>query len=274
MSLIDRAILQGEIIQALNALFLSGQVGRTVNEPKTLTWDGDTTDAENVFDIQAVKISDEFVDLNTVSAVRVKFFDGSVRDLSAPDFVVTEEYGIHFLILKTNENLLCFSIPVELDAEVPTGLYLNAAEDIYHVESVTYQTETIHPIDPKFLPGPVLLDLTKYDANGPSLNDLVLSLFSIGGGKTSVNNTDGTQAFWKDANTDGRIQLMIDAASVKIVSDLKSTTIAPDGQTLVAIETSFLIQSAGRTARVTVMFGALSHTTDITLVVEFLTIPG
>lgn len=136
---------------------------------------------------------------------------------------------------------------------------------------------TIQPIDLKFLPGvclPVLLDLTKYDANGPSLNDLVLSLFSIGGGKTSVNNTDGIQAFWKDVNTDGRIQLMIDAASVKIVSDLKSTTLEPDGKTLIAIETSFLIQSAGQTARVTVMFGALSHTTDITLVVEFLTITG
>lgn len=119
-----------------------------------------------------------------------------------------------------------------------------------------------------------VVDLTKYDANGPSLNDVVLSQFVSGGGKISVNNTDGTKAFWQDVNTDGRIQLMIDADSVKLVSDVKSTTLEPDGKTLVAIETSFLIQQAGKTARVTVMFGALSHTTDITLVVEFLTIPG
>lgn len=119
-----------------------------------------------------------------------------------------------------------------------------------------------------------VLDLTKYDANGQSLNDLVLSLFISGGGKTSVDNTDGTQAFWQDANTDGRIQLMIDATSVKIVSDVKSTTLEPDGKTLKAIETSFMIATGEQTARVTVLLGAVNDTTEITLAVEPLSVPG
>lgn len=119
-----------------------------------------------------------------------------------------------------------------------------------------------------------VIDLTKYDANGSKLNDLVLSLFMSGGGKTSVNNTDGTKAFWQDVNNDGRIQLMIDASIAKIVSDVKNKTLEPDGKTLIAIETSFMIAIGGQTARVTVLLGAVNDTTEITLAVEPLSVPG
>lgn len=267
MNPIDNAILLDEIRKALNILLKSGQVGHTETE---LTEILSETNVE-YNDGDGIEVSATIAPLVVGNTYKVLWdgvpyictailFDGFVYigNLIATDGADTgEPFGVAFRGKRFN----IFSV----------------RDEDTHTCSIKAYSETIHPIDPKFLPGvclPVVLDLTKYDANGPSLNDLVLSLFSIGGGKTSVNNTDGTQAFWKDVNTDGRIQLMIDANSVKLVSDVKSTTLEPDGTTIIAIETSFLITLVENTARVTVMFGALSHTTDITLVVEFLTIPG
>lgn len=112
------------------------------------------------------------------------------------------------------------------------------------------------------------IDLTKYYVNGSSLNDTVIMQYASGGGKTSVNNTDGTKAFWKDVSTDSRIQFLIDADSVKIISDAKSLTLMPSDETILAVETSFLISVGGTTARVTVMFGKVNDATEITVVVE------
>ena len=63
-----------------------------------------------------------------------------------------------------------------------------------HTVAIYDGTETIHPIDPKFLPGPVVLDLTKFrcvydgEVAETTLNEVVRSLVSrsINGGGTLV----------------------------------------------------------------------------------------
>lgn len=261
-----------QILAADMAKQYSDSKGGYTKPGKVYTYDGGE-DGEFVdfYGLKYVLLSKDVPDLHSI--VKATSITGTTQqvEFAKGDFTFKENYGAEGInaVLVTVSGV---TAPVVLAVE-GIGFYGFATPGVDYLSYVEF-AETIVPIDPKFLPGPVVLDLTKYDANGQSLNYLVLSLFTGGGGKTSVDNTDGTQAFWKDVNTDGRIQLMIDATSVKIVSDVKSTTLEPDGKTLVAIETSFLIQSAGQTARVTVMFGALSHTTEITLVVEFLTIPG
>lgn len=136
--------------------------------------------------------------------------------------------------------------------------------------SVTTNVETIVPIDQKYLTK--VVDLTKYDAGGNSLNDVVLGLFSSGGGKTSVSKTAGTDAFWHDVSDGCSIRFLIDAMSVKILADANSTTLNPDDGTAVAIEASFLI-SLDSVSRVTVLFG-YGATMDVVVAVEPVTVPG
>lgn len=145
-----------------------------------------------------------------------------------------------------------------------TPSQLSATADVLTME------ETIHPIDPKFLPGvclPKVIDLTKYDAGGQSLNDVVINLFASGGGTTSVSNTDGTDAFWRDISAGDNIRFLIDATNTKLVAIANSMTFGNNGADIAAVETSFLISPGGSTSRVTMLFG-VGDEMGITVAVE------
>lgn len=132
----------------------SQRIAYSEGESKTLTWDGDTTNVEDLIDVSAVKLTDDLVDLNTASSVTLKLFDGGTETLKKDQFLVVEEDGAQLLVFPDDERVLLISIPAEVEGVNGTGLYVHLHEpDIYRFESVTIGTEVIHPIDPKFLPG-------------------------------------------------------------------------------------------------------------------------
>lgn len=123
------------------------------------------------------------------------------------------------------------------------------------------KTETIHPIDPKYLPEevkPNVIDLTQYNAVDEggvscSFNDVVLDLFAKGGGNSKLQH-DGS--FWQDVSRGGNMRIMIDAADVNgLVIEIKPGSLVryADG-TLNAVEISMILSTVDYWARVTVIF--------------------
>lgn len=152
-------------------------------------------------------------------------------------------------------------------------------EEPEHSFALYLQTETIVPIDPKYLPGPKVIDLTQYelgDENSsyrPTINDAVLAAFAGGGGTEDMIDNS---TFWDDVYTDRPLLFVIDAKalgpSIKIEAGANSVMWGDDA--VVITEFAFLVNVDGW-SKVTVVFGDNGDgTTKITVVVDPLTIPG
>lgn len=128
---------------------------------------------------------------------------------------------------------------------------------------------------------PKVIDLAKYEVDetpagvsiGTTLNGVVLSLFSSGGGSGAVVDNS---SFWNDVNTNSPLSFAIDASDISpgitITADANSIT-AGNGVPY-AIEFSFLVQVQAW-SKVTVVFGNnFNGTTQITVIAESLTITG
>ena len=155
-----------------------------------------------------------------------------------------------------------------------------------HTVSIVADIETIHTIDPKFIPGPQEIDLRKYThwvATGmdrKKLNDVILDLFANGGGTILCRGVD--DAFWKDINTNRPIQFIFDLSAF---GDLEegSTLLKcnAQGKTFASedcyqISCQYVGTMSGVTTRVTTLFerANLNETgTHITVIIENLNIP-
>lgn len=290
---------ESEIIHRIDPKYLpEGGFGyeETTIAPGILKWDGDTTGKEVINSgekLAMVRVSDTILDKDLYQGIeitlslydggeQIQYYSKEERPVSADDGVYHIYDGNTPLVLSITEEFA--EISKQEGYEVEPGIYcmrqsIDGGSCIYvsAIHGAAVKTEVTHRIDAKYLPSSCLtktIDLTKYDADGRSLNHAIITAFSCGGGRIEIPNTEGTKAFWNDVSTGGRIQLMIDADVVKIVSDVKSTTYESDGKTLIAIETSFLIYSGGTTARVTVLLGNVSETTDVTVVVEIFQLPS
>lgn len=155
MGLIDRAILQDEINQALNALFRNGQLPY-IKTSNGLTFDGDTTGKE-VYDDTYVKISDTPVKAEDVTAVFL-FSEEDGKKYAVEEMAVVNEGDKVFITGKVRydsggSNDGVWVVIVNSDnAQFTKGVYVVKMGNSYVCEIHGIKTETIHPIDLNFIP--------------------------------------------------------------------------------------------------------------------------
>lgn len=87
----------------------------------------------------------------------------------------------------------------------------DSAVIVFTLEStatVSISTETIHPIDPKYLVKTI--DLDSY-----GIGEVILGLFASGGGMQTIP----AEEFWSDVSTDGVLRLEMDYSGMRLVID-------------------------------------------------------
>lgn len=144
-----------ELLAKINQLKRSGGVGYTEGGKKTITRKSE--DLVTIFgDIQAEKVSDVPVDLNTVENMHLQI-DGSVLDVQKSELFVTGDVGIQFIALAGDEMPpYIFSVFDDMPDMANKGVYFPVYENenngINCCMSFAYNEETVHTIDPKYLP--------------------------------------------------------------------------------------------------------------------------
>lgn len=125
-------------------LYESGGIGYT--EPgKVYAFDGDASG--KVVGGNLVKISDDAPDLKKTT--KIVFYNGTETEVS-PDIYTFIDEGMQGFTDPHNPDVIFIaSIPVG-DDEFPAGLYVYCDDELY-VSRIEF-AETIHPIDPKYLP--------------------------------------------------------------------------------------------------------------------------
>lgn len=130
--------------------------------------------------------------------------------------------------------------------------------------------ETIHPIDPKFIPGAKVIDLSQYEllySNGTpvgSFADVILGKFAASGGNET--GIDGS-GFWDAVNTDRTIKFILDATALGAIVEAPAQTVTKDASGIIGIiETSFMVLTDAW-YRVTLVFSRVTEDTTISVLV-------
>lgn len=265
----------------LNSMKKSGAIGH--EEKKRYTFDGNPTGKE-IFEYQGnatfVKVSDTVHDLADIKSLSFCFkMDGKAETITEIPLTSTSvmpfgQYDIVGLVSSAIAELgkdapLVVSVPVENPmASIGTWvLYVPLNGFQMFVSDVTF--ETIHPIDPKFLPGSKVINLSDYVINndGATLSDAIVAMFAGGGDTASIPSIDD---FWEAVNTNRPIKFVIDASALGAVieADAKSVMKGEGGE-IGVIETSFIADYNGQ-HRVTVLF--FRNTPMLSVIVETLVV--
>lgn len=203
-----------------------------LNEPlaktqyNVLTFDGDATNMEKFDVLNVVRISNEVLDFSTIARVTVTYDDAHNQKLNftKDEILIVEEDIYTFMCPVSNEEQIIVIGLSEDDAEMglTKGVYAVLLDEFY-VSAIT--TETIVPIDPKYLPEevkPKVIDLAKYSGLRDGFEDktfdaALMTLMANGGGTMTL--TGGNIAdFWRDINPDRPIKTKIDWGSVVVCS--------------------------------------------------------
>lgn len=144
MGVINRAVLQGEIMQALNALFANGQVGRT------------ETHKIVIFPETTVSFSEELNAHVLPNCVLVEGKEYSVTfngETSHPTASKVEENGSYYIEISNLVDGDGYQV-MYVPSIGSTGLLVmkGGAYTGDVTISITTKDKTIHPIDPKYLP--------------------------------------------------------------------------------------------------------------------------
>jgi hypothetical protein len=168
------------VYASVEELKKSGGVGHTEKAYGKLTYDGND-DGKFVIGEpgteQLVKVSDTPIDANGIK--RATFCvpedaDGFPKEYPSPgvtmivETVGADEFGANGTIVVIEYELgglpVCFVVPNGTD-DFPTGTYFcQLGGGVVYTASIEYETETIHPIDPKYIPA--LDSLTLNGADG------------------------------------------------------------------------------------------------------------
>lgn len=241
-----------------------------IEPAKTLTFDGNSEDKET-WDVM-VKISEQFIDLS--NAVSITMVVGGT-EIQSTDIIAYADDGTVSLFSTKTEQMLAASIHPDSDIGLDmghSGTFV-VCEDMAYVSRIEF-AETIHPIDPKYLPGvclPVVVDLAKYEA----LNTGILYTLATNGG---VVQDIEVGTFWEEVNTDSPLKISIPADAIGLIgvvveSNLNSVTTMSGA--LSGVEFNLLILMNRIPARITVLISKTGETTAMAVVaVEPLTIPG
>ena len=127
-----------------NKLKRSGGAGYTEKGKTLLTFDGDVSD-KYVEDVLGVKVSDATTDWSNVGIVEMTSGDG-VNSLTSGFTVETTEF---YDLLCSDGFPLAYSLPNDVEG-TPKGTYVYY-DGTYYVSRVA-TAETVHTIDPKYLP--------------------------------------------------------------------------------------------------------------------------
>ena len=227
----------------INALMKKGGIGYTEQNKTTLSWDGDTSKDAVLMDVTLHKIHDECLDLNGVMAVTLKSHEalgGTEKTMSVEEFsyyVVTEEMGLQLVGLVIYDdgseiNFTIVSIPSgmseeqlsELGENLGEGIYVGCSEPLIYISKVEYNLETVHTINPKYLPEELTPKIIKFHEY--FFAQYILALFANGGGSWAINNLDENyiqkaDEFFKQFNT--RTPIIIDF-DVEVLNGTMRTT--------------------------------------------------
>lgn len=222
-----------------------------------------------------VKISNETCDYNTINSVAFTGEKGTIayskENLS---FEYIDEAGS--VSIQYDGRQIAAIINETLGDVLSPGIWglyeVNEFSGIYYVSEIQL-TETIVPINTKYL-GDKVIDLAKYiPSTYNSFNDIVLALFAEGGGRLIFHN-DTT--FWSDVDKYNHLKFAIDANELVpglMVECASNSRTISEGVTT-SIEFSFLVFLNG-CMRATVAFQRDTNLDNsIIVVVEPLTIPG
>ena len=132
--------------------------------PTPMTWDGNTEGKEAFWmdeEYGLVKITDDVLDLAKITSITIKQDftgnGGEVREQTITNLIVEEEAGIGLLIdgEDGDSSYIVTQAPDIEEAMLPSSgtflLYVKNGVVITHVSKVNF-ADTIHPIDPKYLP--------------------------------------------------------------------------------------------------------------------------
>lgn len=174
-----------EILAKINQLKRNGGVGYTEGGRKTITRKSD--DLVTILgDIQAEKVSNVPIDLNTVESMHIQT-GKSFLDVQKSGFFMTADAGIQGISLADAEMPYIISIFEDMPDVANKGTYI----PVYKAEDgatnccmfFAYNEETIHTIDPKYLPA---------GSGGGGLPVVELSL-SVEEGSSDLNEGDSAK---------------------------------------------------------------------------------
>lgn len=151
----DQIDITQAVNKTLNALYKSGKVGR-VEPRKTLTYNGNNEGKLNVFvGVNMVKISDIPIDCTRVTVLKIH--DSiDATDVPMNMISVVDETNAILMVFDNADSqtpvVMSVLNPISFEGVVATpGTYVLSDGGTY--VSYIELTETIHPIDPKYLPG-------------------------------------------------------------------------------------------------------------------------
>lgn len=194
--------------KAIKILSKRGRVG-DVKPGKEYTFDGNMEGAEiypiDILGANYARISNDTPDLTKVSQMNVRFGEAlenpdpsawTVEDMNLGGFTVSS--------IVVDEAVFAFVNTVDEEA-IPKGLYVGIMnQEPLAFTSLIKFAETIHPIDPKFIPGAVLpvVDLTGC-TSGEAITDtaLITKLDTYAEtvpaflGKVAVSNVESDNTF-------------------------------------------------------------------------------
>ena len=168
----------------------NGGAGYT-EKGKVYTYDGDKTGKPVVEDC-LVKISDTPIDVNKVESLK---FGGVIA--TRENFTLMHESYMSAIVI---DNVgLVMSVPedapVDSEYEFTRGLWVMHFPTGNYVSEVVL-TETIRPIDPKYLP---CIRLTDYGPGEFTVNDIVVNIVMGGeSGGFAFSLEDGCENLWQD----------------------------------------------------------------------------
>lgn len=172
-----------------------------------LTFDG-KPNPDAIIDGTMVKLFEEVYDINSIERITVnRNGDKVVYDKTA---LVVE----HGMAIGTADETFVAIVPDAETADfigLEIGVYFAYEGDSYYTEKVEFD-ETIHTIDPKYLPGvclPKEIDLVNYQA-GPTvadtLNFIIISLAGAGGGTYTGETATG---LWDDVSVENPLVIKL-----------------------------------------------------------------
>jgi hypothetical protein len=146
------------VYESVEELKREGGAGYT-DPGLVLTWDGDLSGAINNEESLFVKVYDKCMDLTKVSSLSIvsPVFPEQGEAVAGPEYFTAfkvEEEDAYFLNTRIESlgdlQLGVASIPEGYEG-FSEGVYILYVESLLRISKITF-AETVHPIDPKFLP--------------------------------------------------------------------------------------------------------------------------
>ena len=167
------------------------ELGAKKEPGAVLTWDGDTSNAIDIGGQLMVKVHNKYMDLHGIASITIKGKETTVEHTEMPDLSsLIDEDGIQSISMNDiGAAILSVSVAGAEMLGIGEGVYIGFVSNAIFISKITF-AETIHPIDPKFIPGVVEIDLNAYGIDPVAI---VMS-------EAKETRIVGTKAMWEEIN--------------------------------------------------------------------------